>query len=109
MKAGKLGDHVAENLRYVLWRRGVDPQKWAEHLAGWVRCDPRRAGELLRKGNLQPHEAEALSRTTGHSEEDIRFARLVEEGRTKILLENLRYLVRSLERGQKKALAAHLE
>ena len=96
------------NLRYLLWRRGVDRQRWVEHLAHWVRCDPHRAAELLRKGDLEPPEAEALSRATGHSEEDVRFARLAEEARTKILLENLRYLVRSLERGQKKTLAAHL-
>lgn|SRR5262249_52726099 len=108
MKVSKIGDYVSENLRYLLWRRGVDRKRWVEHLAHWVHCDLHRAGELLRKGNLQPSEAGTLSRATGYSEEDVRFARLVEEARAKILVENLRYLVRSLERGQKKALASHL-
>jgi hypothetical protein len=109
MRTGKISNHVAENLRYLLWRRGVDRQRWVEHLAHWIRCERHRAADLLRKGDLEPAEAEALSRATGHSEEDVRFARLAEEARTKVLLENLRYLVRSLERGQKKALAADLD
>src|SRR5262245_44856336 len=108
MEVGKISDHVAENLRYLLWRQGVDRRRWVEHLSHWIRCERRRAADLLRMGDLEPAEAEALSRATGNSEEDVRFTRLAEEARTKVLLENLRYLVGGLERGQKKALAADL-
>lgn len=109
MTTANLGDHAVENLRYLLWQRGVSRERWVDHLAGWLHGDSRRAAELLRKGGLSPEEAAVLERTLGQSEEDLRFARLATGVRQGILVQNLRYLVRSLERGQQKQLAADLD
>lgn len=108
MNRGKVENHAAENLRYLLWRHGLPRERWIEQLASWAGCERRRAATLLAKGDLLPQEAEAVADTARVSEEDLRVARLVAEGSTDILRENLRYLVKSLERGQKKVLAAQL-
>lgn len=108
MKRARVENHAAENLRFLLWRHGVPRNRWVEQTRSWAGCDLRRAATLLGKGDLHEAEAKAIADATHVSAEEIRFARLVADGGTDILRENLRYLVRNLERGRKKALASEL-
>ena len=93
----------AENLRYLLWKAGVDRSEWVVHLRGWVRCDIRRAEELLRGAKLRTEEQERIAQTTDVRDEDLQYTRLV--ATEDILLENLRYLLDSLGHGKKALLA----
>lgn len=94
---------TAENLRYLLWRLGIDRNEWASHLAGWARCTERRAEELLQGAKLETQEQERIARAADVREEELQYARLVEA--EDILLQNLRHLLDSLEHGQKGLLA----
>ncbi len=99
---------VADNLKYLLWLQQVAPEDWPTQLAAWAKCDIRRAELLLRGEMLQPIEQRRIAETLSVPEEELLFSRLVEAGTVDILLENIRYLTRSLGHGQKKALAFHL-
>ena len=94
---------TGENLRYLLWRLGVDRNGWASHLAGWARCTEHRAEELLQGAELETREQERIARAADVREEELQYARLVEA--ENILLQNLRHLLNSLEHGQKGVLA----
>src|SRR6266540_992462 len=99
---------IGQNLCFLLWREGVDRRRWPAQLAVWAGCDERRASQILGGAIPSAQEGESVGRAVNVAEEDLRYARLVEDGRIKILVENLRYLVGSLEHGQKKLLAADL-
>src|SRR5262245_10748638 len=101
-------NQIAENVCFLLWRERVERSRWPAQLAAWAGCDERRAGQILRGAISSTAEAEAIARGVNVADEELRYARLLEDGRTKILVENLRYLVGSLEHGQKKLLAADL-
>jgi transcriptional regulator with XRE-family HTH domain len=99
---------LSENLRYLLWRAGIQESDWPVHLAHWVGCDDYRAKELLRGAEPHQDELQRLAQVMSLSDEDLQFKRQVEIDEIDILVENLRSLLRSLARGQKKALAAVL-
>jgi len=90
---------TAENLRYLLWKADFDRAAWARELGSWARCDRQSAEGLLEGAVLGDEVQERVSRQTGVPVEDLQFARLVDA--EDVLLENLRYLLGSLEHGQK--------
>jgi transcriptional regulator with XRE-family HTH domain len=96
----------AHNLRYMLWREGVERDSWSEQLATWAHCSVRRAEELLHGAPLYEGEQTALAGSLGISEEELQFASGAHE--EDVLLNNLRFLINGLGHGQKKGLAAAL-
>jgi transcriptional regulator with XRE-family HTH domain len=99
-----MSKQTSENLRYLLWRAGVDRQNWPAQLAEWADCDQQRAKALLKEAELLPDEQEQIAERMNVTEEDLQFKRLVEG--LDILWENLRYFFESLEHGEGKKLAA---
>jgi transcriptional regulator with XRE-family HTH domain len=104
--------HVAENLRYLLWREGVPREKWHIQLAEWLGSSLERAKNVLTSGNLRPDEQAKIAKLTGFSEEEVQFTRLLEGVRSRhatngvnILTENLRFLIAELDHGKRKQLA----
>src|SRR4029078_10641255 len=105
-------EHVAENLRFLLWREGVSRESWPTQLAGWIQGSPERAKELLVFGNLRPEEQAKIAQLTGCSEEDLQYTRLLEHAksgrainRVDILSQNVRFLIAELDHGKRKQLA----
>lgn len=97
---------VTENLRYMLWNREVKQEHWANQLADWARCATQRAEELLQGARPEPEELEQIAQRVNVSEEELQFARLVDE--VHILGKNIRYLLDSLDRGEQKDLAENV-
>ena len=103
-------DGPEKNLRYLLWKEGVDRKDWSSKLAEWLDCPLPRAEELLEgEGEaLTSKGKKALINVTGLPPEDFS-ADLLEKQGVNILVENIRHLINGLPHGQKKELAAKLE
>src|SRR5262245_45226279 len=99
---------VTENLRFLLWRARVPPREWAAHLATWAGCTLPRAQELLQGASLDTEEQTRIAHAARVAEEDLQFARLLDMEGIDIPLENLRYLLDSIQRGHKGPLAISL-
>jgi transcriptional regulator with XRE-family HTH domain len=99
---------VTENLRFLLWKARVQRREWAAHLASWVGCTLPRARELLEGTSLSTEEQERIAHAAGVAAEDLQFARLLDMAGIDLPLENLRYLLDSVQRGHKGPLATRL-
>jgi transcriptional regulator with XRE-family HTH domain len=102
-------DGLERNLRYLLWKGGVDRKDWPSKLAKWLGCSFLRAEDLL-EGNgeaLAQKEMKALEKATGVAPDDLSMD-LVENLGGDILVENIRHLINGLAHGQKKEFAAKL-
>jgi transcriptional regulator with XRE-family HTH domain len=104
------GDRLSQNVRFLLWRRDVRPDKWQEHLRGllpavWSDADLRAA---LNGGRLNYARIADLVAALGVAEQDLVYGDLLRDSGTDVLVQNLRYLVGALERGGKKELASYL-
>lgn len=104
MTRGQKAAEAAQNLRYLLWREKIDRSRWAEHVAGVVDCDAGHAEALLDYGALTPHEGERVAEHFCVAEEELRFGQFARE-QIDVLQENIRYLVGTLDHGEKKHLA----
>jgi transcriptional regulator with XRE-family HTH domain len=93
------------NLRFLLWRSGIDNNSWVQTIAAWLRCPRSRALRLMT--NEQPTQAEVdeLAGRLGSTSEELRFTNLVGDLGDDLFFENLRYLVAGVEHGDKKQLA----
>ncbi len=102
-------DGLKRNLRYLLWKHGVDQKGWPSKLAEWLGCLPRRAESLLEGhgDHLTPKEKRALAHTPGIAPEDLS-GDMIEKQEVDILVENIRHLLNGLPHGQKKEFAAAL-
>ncbi len=102
--------YTAENLRYLLWNKNVKREEWVTTLTTWLQCDCSRATELLRSNRqLASEEIENLIKAIYFVERDFESMRFIEEDKMDIPLMNLRYLLDSLKRGERKILAKNLE
>jgi transcriptional regulator with XRE-family HTH domain len=102
-------DGLERNLRYLLWKEGVDRKNWPSKLAEWLGCPRQRAEDLL-EGHEDvptPKEMKALAHATGLALHDLS-RNLLEKRNVDILAENIRFLINSLPHGQKKEFAAKL-
>lgn len=101
--------YTAENLRYLLWNKEIEREEWVTTLAAWLQCSHSRATELLLSNRrLDPEEIENLIKAIYFVERDFESMRLIEEDTMDIPLMNLRYLLDSLKRGERKTLAKSL-
>ena len=101
--------YTTENLRYVLWNKDVKREEWVATLALWLQCDHDRAEDLLHNNRrLDPDEIESLIKAIYFVERDFESRRLIEEDTMDIPLMNVRYLLDSLKRGERKTLAKSL-
>ena len=101
--------YTSENLRYLLWNEEVKREEWLPTLATWLRTDRARAAELMRNNRrLEAEEIEHLRQAIHFVERDFESRRLLEEDQKDIPLMNLRYLLDSLKRGERKKLAKSL-
>ena len=99
---------TAENIRYLLWRDGIDRSIWVSQLAAWIRCSRMRAQEILAGALLESDEQNAIiSNHPDISVEMLQYERLV--AREYILKKNLEFLFENLEHGKMKELAKELE
>lgn len=105
----KLGgmERVGRNIRYLLWRKGVDRDEWQTKLSEGLGCSSERAGELLEGhgAGLTPREKQALAKAIGPESIDL-VADLIGKHGVDVLAENIRYLLNGLPHGQKKEFAA---
>ena len=102
--------YVSENIRFLLWLNGTARATWAGRVREWTGCDPHRAEALLASAVPSPLEIDALAAALGKTDEELRFARLVEESkRIDVLQENLRHLIDGLPHGEQKQFAAALD
>ena len=102
-------NRLARNIRYLLWKEGVDRKDWPSKLAEWLGCPPQRAEDLL-KGegeDITSKEKKALEKSTGLAPEELS-GDLLEKHDGDILVENIRHLIDGLPHGQKKEFAAKL-
>jgi hypothetical protein len=95
-------------LPYLLWQRRIKRRDWVAQLALWIGCDHHRAADLLRGAQIEEDELKRIEQTIGSSWNELKLARLIANDGIVILTENLNYLLTTLDRGQKKALANHL-
>ncbi len=100
---------AATNVRYLLWKRGLDRRKWREQVASWIGGDGRRAGDLLRGAKPRRDELDHLAKALGVSARDLAGRNLLGDDEVDVLLENLRALIHGLERGKKRSLAAAVD
>jgi len=100
---------VWKNIRYFLWKEGVEGKDWPSKLAEWVDCPLRRAEDLLEGlgESLTLKEKKALANATRLSLEDLS-GNLLEKHSVDILVENIRHLINGLPHGKKKEFAAKL-
>lgn len=102
------GKYFPNNLAYVLWKRGVQKNRWVQEVAAWCSCNSERASDLLRsKSRPTDAEMESLSLTTEVDAAQLSYGDLVEG--TDVLTENLRFLLSSLEHGGLKRLAEQID
>ena len=107
----KLGgmEGVGRNIRYLLWKEGVERNEWPSKLAEWLGCPLKRAEDLL-EGHGAPlllKEKKALANATPLSLEELS-GNLLEKHDVDILIENIRHLIKGLPHGKKKEFAAKL-
>lgn len=100
---------VGKNIRYLLWKEGVERKDWPSKLAEWLGCPLKRAVDLLEDHGtpLSLKEKKALINAAHLSKEDLP-GNLLDIHGVDILAENIRHLINSLPHGQKKKFAAHL-
>jgi transcriptional regulator with XRE-family HTH domain len=84
----------------------VDRQQWVSYLANWAGCEQQRAAVLLRDGDLNTDEQDRIAESLSLSDDELRFVNFIEG--VDVLLENLRYLLNSLDYGKKRELANQL-
>jgi len=100
---------LTRNIRYLLWKEGVECKDWPSKLAEWVGCPLRQAEDLL-EGHGEPltlKEKKSLANVTILSIEDLS-GNLLEKHDVDILAENIRHLINGLPHGKKKEFAAKL-
>jgi len=100
---------TGKNIRYLLWKGGVERKDWPSKSAEWLGCPLRRAGDLLEAHDepLTLKEKKALASATRLSIEDLS-GNLLEKHDVDILAENIRHLINGLPHGKKKEFAASL-
>lgn len=109
-----LSGQVSLNVRYLLWKKKVSPEHWQSWLAGHTSLDQITVRGLtdgsLSDDRVTSVQLRELARAFELEEEGetLRFSDLVRDG-TKILMENLRFLIGNLGHGEKKVLAKELE
>jgi transcriptional regulator with XRE-family HTH domain len=101
-------DKFSDNLRYLLWRRGIDRERWALEVVSWLDCSPARAADLLTGATPSQRDVDELSRRLGVTPEELRFTTYLDDLGGDLLIENLRYLADGIEHGVKKKIAEEL-
>ena len=96
------------NLRYLLWRQGAARADWSQQIAGWLACSQTRARSLLANATPDQREVDSLAEKLGVTSEELSFTHLIDELAEDLFLENLRFLVGSVEHGEKSKIASEL-
>lgn len=100
----------SKNLCYLLWKAGVQKEKWAITVASWVKCNEKRAWELLADASgISDRELRLICQVHGLAEEDFSYSYYLElDHSVNILHENIKWMLNSLARGGKKEIATKL-
>lgn len=98
---------VNKNIRYLLWRDGVQPEIWETTLAKWVGCSEFRANQLLNAAQPAVEELSAIADVTQQEVETILYGELFTD--EEILRNNLSRLIAGLGHGGQRELAARVE
>lgn len=93
------------NLRFLLWRAGIDNEAWVATVSTWLGCARSRALGLMTNERPTQAEVDELARRLGATSEELRFTNLVRDLGDDLFFENLRYLVSGVEHGDKKQIA----
>lgn len=94
---------IAQNLRILLWREGINRKQWTNQLADWVGCDVNRAKQLLENGDLDLIEAEKIETKINVSAEEIFHVEFIAD--LEMFTENIRYLLSLQGHGSTQKLA----
>ncbi len=94
-------DLAGKNIRFLLWQSQADRRDWAAKIAKWAGGEISRAEAILRGAPLRQEEAPRLAKGFGITQRQLREKDVLEERGVDILIENVRFLLGSLERGQK--------
>jgi len=103
-----MNDHFGENVRFLLWSRGIKHATWSRQVAEWAGCDLARAEELLQGESPSAAELERLARVLEVPDEELRLGRLFDSARVDVLEKNIEHLLGALAHGEQKQLAAAL-
>jgi transcriptional regulator with XRE-family HTH domain len=107
-------NRISRNVRYLLWRKGVNRAQWETWLTSHTSMDVVTVRSLvagtLNDGQMPARDVRKLAHAfeLGDEDDNLRFADFVSDG-CNILAENLKYLSESLGHGGKKSLAAKLD
>lgn len=96
------------NIKYILWKNGVNNTMWNKQLMIWLGVESHRANELLLGTQLNSNESERLTMKFGFNVEDMRLADLISQDGVDILKENLHHLISNLSHGQRSDLSQRL-
>ena len=103
-----MSHNISRNVRFVLWRQGVDRAEWVAWLLQRASLDRVRAGELvhceLADSQIGAEVLGELARAFDQEAELLRFSDFAADS-VNILLENLRFLFNSVGHGGKKLFA----
>jgi hypothetical protein len=99
---------VTKNLRYLLYRETRDYSKWEEILFKKVGIASSRTKFLIEGDHPSDEEVEKIADWCGMSVDDVMSAPIHPADATGILRENVKFLMASLPRGGKTALAKQI-
>jgi transcriptional regulator with XRE-family HTH domain len=91
------------NVLWLLWREGVEPERWGEELAKRTSFNPQETARMIEEEELADEVLQKIATQQQISEEEIRYGSLL--SREDMLRENMKYLLLSLEHGEAKKLA----
>jgi transcriptional regulator with XRE-family HTH domain len=100
---------VVRNLRFLLWRKKVQAERWESTLGQWVNAGERSGAELLRGSEPTPSEIDLIADRFSLGDDELIFSDLLAESDTPILRENIGHLVVSLGHGGINTLAEILD
>jgi transcriptional regulator with XRE-family HTH domain len=101
--------HFVQNLRFLLWSKGVPTVDWAQELQSAIEPGGENAwGLLLGSKTASESELEKIALRYRADVEDLAYGDLMAAAGTNIVQANLRMLISTLRGGRKKLLAQHL-
>lgn len=98
---------LSQNLKYLLWKNGVNRKEWVQTLADSLRCGQAKAQAILDgdQTDLESDELILLARFSGMDGDQVMIDDLLGSDGVDIFIRNLSFLLDRLPHGKKKHLA----
>jgi transcriptional regulator with XRE-family HTH domain len=96
------------NIRCLVWSKAPEPGRWAGVLRRKAGIPEKRAREILNGAEPSAEERAAIVEGFEVEEDTLGSARLLGMSEEEVLAENVKYLIRSLPKGEQRKMAAAL-